>query len=166
MKGFHLALLIVMNLFWAGTYSAFKGLGELLTAGEVTTLRFSLATVLIGLLWPLLLYAFIGAWKNAKPRDRSLWIWITLVSWMWIILTALRGGGDMWDNPRYRAITLIWQALASGELEAHPGNLFASFPPLAQMLYAVPLAIESMRAPALVHLIGFCVAARAAGSLS
>jgi peptidoglycan/LPS O-acetylase OafA/YrhL len=33
---------------------------------------------------------------------------------MWIILTALRGGGDQWDNPRYRAILLLWQALASG----------------------------------------------------
>jgi len=26
----------------------------------------------------------------------------------------LRGGGDQWDNPRYRAIMLLWQALASG----------------------------------------------------
>jgi drug/metabolite transporter (DMT)-like permease len=54
MKRVHLALLIIMNLFWAGTYSAFKRLGETLSAGEVTTLRYTLATVLIGLLWPLL----------------------------------------------------------------------------------------------------------------
>ncbi len=66
------------------------------------------------LFWPLLLYAFIAAWKNEDVRERRLWLWITLISWMWIILTALRGGGDQWDNPRYRAILLLWQALASG----------------------------------------------------
>jgi drug/metabolite transporter (DMT)-like permease len=54
MKRSHLGLLIIMNLFWAGTYSAFKGLTLELTAGEVTTLRYTLATLLIGLLWPLL----------------------------------------------------------------------------------------------------------------
>jgi len=66
------------------------------------------------LLWPFLLYAFITAWKNEDASERRLWLWIPLVSWMWIILTALRGGGDQWDNPRYRAILLLWQALASG----------------------------------------------------
>ncbi len=54
MKRFHLALLIIMNLFWAGTYSAFKGLGGTLSAGEVTTIRYTLATLVIGMLWPLL----------------------------------------------------------------------------------------------------------------
>jgi len=66
------------------------------------------------LFWPILLYAFIAAWKNEDANKRRLWLWITLITWMWIILTALRGGGDQWDNPRYRAILLIWQALASG----------------------------------------------------
>jgi hypothetical protein len=66
------------------------------------------------LFWPLLLYAFIAGWKNENSREQRLWLWITVVSWMWIILTALRGGGDQWDNPRYRAILLVWQALAAG----------------------------------------------------
>lgn len=66
------------------------------------------------LFWPLLLYAFIAAWKNKDSHERRLWLWITIISWFWIILTALRGGGDQWDNPRYRAILLLWQALASG----------------------------------------------------
>jgi hypothetical protein len=66
------------------------------------------------LFWPLLLYAFIAAWKNEDARERRLWMWITATSWMWIVLAALRGGGDQWDNPRYRAILLLWQALASG----------------------------------------------------
>ena len=66
------------------------------------------------LFWPLLLYAFVAAWKNEDARERRLWLWITAISWMWIVLTALRGGGDQWDNPRYRAILLLWQTLASG----------------------------------------------------
>ena len=65
------------------------------------------------LFWPLLLYAFIAAWKNDETRERNLWLWITVISWAWIILTALRGGGDQWDNPRYRAILLLWQSLAA-----------------------------------------------------
>ena len=65
------------------------------------------------LLWPLLLYGLIAAWKNESARERNLWMWITVISWLWIILTALRGGGDQWDNPRYRAILLLWQALAA-----------------------------------------------------
>lgn len=66
------------------------------------------------LFWPLLLYAFIAAWKDENPRLQRLWLWITFFACLWIIFTALRGGGDQWDNPRYRAILLLWQALASG----------------------------------------------------
>jgi hypothetical protein len=66
------------------------------------------------LFWPMLLYAFIAAWKNEDARGQRLWFWMTLIAWSWIILTALRGGGDQWDNPRYRAILLLWQALAAG----------------------------------------------------
>jgi drug/metabolite transporter (DMT)-like permease len=43
-----------MNLFWAGSYSAFKGFSVDLRPGEVTTLRYTLAAVLVGFLWPIL----------------------------------------------------------------------------------------------------------------
>jgi hypothetical protein len=66
------------------------------------------------LFWPLLLYAFVAGWKNQDAHEQRLWLWLTAISWLWIILTALRGGGDQWDNPRYRAILLLWQALAAG----------------------------------------------------
>jgi len=65
------------------------------------------------LFWPVLFYAFIAAWKNNDARLRRLWLWIIVLMWLWILLTALRGGGDQWDNPRYRAILLLWQALAA-----------------------------------------------------
>ena len=85
---------------------------------EPTTLTWRIAGIARALgwylFWPLLLYAFIAALKDNRPRERRLWLWITVISWLWIILTALRGGGDQWDNPRYRTILLPWLALASG----------------------------------------------------
>ncbi len=66
------------------------------------------------LMWPLLLYAFIAALADTRPKERRLWLWIVCLSWLWIVLTALRGGGDQWDNPRYRTILLPWLTLASG----------------------------------------------------
>jgi hypothetical protein len=85
---------------------------------EPTTLTWHITGIVRALgwylLWPLLLYAFISALKDNRMRERRLWLWITVISWLWIILTALRGGGDQWDNPRYRAILLLWQALAAG----------------------------------------------------
>jgi len=61
---------------------------------------------------------------------------------------------------------LPWQALQDGVLRAHPGNLFSTFPPLAQLIYAVPLSIGAVRAPALIHLLGYCAAAVAAQGLA
>jgi len=51
-------------------------------------------------------------------------------------------------------------------IRAHPGNLFSTFPPLAQLIYAVPLAAGAVRAPALLHLLGYCTAAIAAQGLA
>jgi hypothetical protein len=34
--------------------------------------------------------------------------------WLWIIVAALRGGADQWDNPRYRAILIVVEALVAG----------------------------------------------------
>ena len=85
---------------------------------EPTTLTWRFIGIGRALGWysmlPLLVYAFIAAWKNDNPRERFLWTWVTFISWFWIFLTSLRGGGDQWDNPRYRAILLMWQAMVSG----------------------------------------------------
>jgi len=45
-------------------------------------------------------------WGNGQG-----WRWLTLVIWAWVLIAALRGGADQWDNPRYRVILLGWQAL-------------------------------------------------------
>jgi hypothetical protein len=41
-------------------------------------------------------------------------MWLTASVWVWIVIASLRGGADEWDNPRYRAILLVWQALVAG----------------------------------------------------
>jgi hypothetical protein len=66
------------------------------------------------LLAPLLIYGLYAAWKTPRQRERSLWIWLGVVTWSWILISALRAGGDQWDNPRYRVILLVWQALFAG----------------------------------------------------
>ncbi|HRQ23668.1 MAG TPA: hypothetical protein PLF42_09615, partial [Anaerolineales bacterium] len=40
----------------------------------------------------------------------------SLVVWGWVLFTALRGGGDQWDNPRYRMILFMWQAILAGHV--------------------------------------------------
>jgi len=65
-------------------------------------------------LLPLLVYGVLAAFKTGDPGQRRLWLWLELAVWLWILVSALRGGGDQWDNPRYRVILLPWQALVAG----------------------------------------------------
>lgn len=52
------------------------------------------------LLLPFLLYAPAGAVR--KYEGRLLALGLSLVVWSGILIASFRGGGDMWDNPRYR----------------------------------------------------------------
>ena len=71
--------------------------------------------ILRGIGWyallPLLLYAIYPIWKMTDKRARQAWLWLWLVVWVWILISAARGGGDQWDNPRYRTILLIFEAV-------------------------------------------------------
>ena len=49
-----------------------------------------------------------------EERSRSVILWLSVLTWTWILLAALRGGGDQWDNPRYRTILFLWQAILAG----------------------------------------------------
>ena len=60
---------------------------------------------------PLLLYGLFTLPKANSALERRVWTWFGLGSWSWIIFTALRAGGDQWDNPRYRVIFIAIQAL-------------------------------------------------------
>ena len=42
--------------------------------------------------------------KLRPGGERRVWSWLAAFSWVWILVCAIRAGGDQWDNPRYRLI--------------------------------------------------------------
>lgn len=63
---------------------------------------------------PFLVYAVTGVVRlKGEPRRWQL-LWLSLVGWAWIAISAWNAGGDQWDNPRYRTILLAWLALVAG----------------------------------------------------
>lgn len=64
--------------------------------------------------FPFLILSFGAAWSPRFEKKRGALIWLSAVVWAWIFFSALRGGGGQWDNPRYRAILFIWQAILIG----------------------------------------------------
>jgi drug/metabolite transporter (DMT)-like permease len=52
MRTSHLIILIVMNFFWAGSLSMYKELSHYLEPGTIVTLRFSVAGLMLAVLWP------------------------------------------------------------------------------------------------------------------
>ena len=83
-----------------------------------TALIWKIIYILRAVGWYTLLPALIlsfGAGSSAGfVQRRSLLQWLALLTWAWILLAALRGGGDQWDNPRYRTILFLWQAILAG----------------------------------------------------
>jgi hypothetical protein len=65
-------------------------------------------------LLPMLALSFMVEPVSGMEVKRPLWMWVTLLVWTWILLSSLRGGGDDWDNSRYRALLFMWQALMGG----------------------------------------------------
>lgn len=70
--------------------------------------------------WYALLPALIlSFWARSSPstgRKRSILLWLSFVVWGWVLFTALRAGGDQWDNPRYRTILFMWQTILAGHV--------------------------------------------------
>ncbi len=63
---------------------------------------------------PLVFYALVALLRNGGiPRRRQL-SWLALAVWIWALVAAANAGGDLWDNPRYRSIFLVWWALLAG----------------------------------------------------
>lgn len=59
-------------------------------------------------------YATILAFLGKKEKNRNLSIAMCGVVWAGILIASLRGGGDDWDNPRYRLLFLTLQAGLAG----------------------------------------------------
>jgi drug/metabolite transporter (DMT)-like permease len=78
MKAWHLILLLLMNLFWAASFTGYKFIGtESLPSGGIVTLRFGLAGLVLLLAWPWL--------PGSAPRGRDL----TLTCLMGLMLFVL-----------------------------------------------------------------------------
>lgn len=67
------------------------------------------------LLLPMLVFSLIAILKSSAEDQKYAWLWLFVITWFWISISALRAGGDQWDNPRYRVIFLIIQALLAAK---------------------------------------------------
>ena len=65
-------------------------------------------------LLPAMIMSFGAGAGFGLGKKRNIILWLALLTWTWILLAALRGGGDMWDNPRYRTILFVWQVILGG----------------------------------------------------
>jgi len=65
-------------------------------------------------LLPAMILSFGAGAASSLSAKRNLIQWLALLSWTWVLLAALRAGGDQWDNPRYRTILFLWQAILGG----------------------------------------------------
>ncbi len=76
--------------------------------------------ILRGLGWyamlPFLIYCPISFWKMKNKRERWAWLWIWIAMVLWTFISSARAGGDQWDNPRYRAILLLFQAALAAQV--------------------------------------------------
>ena len=88
------------------------------TIAKPTTLIWKLIGIPRALAWyamlPMLLLSFVAAAGQGSRKMRNLTLWLSLLVWILILLAALRGGADLWDNPRYRTIFFLWQSILAG----------------------------------------------------
>ena len=80
------------------------------------------------LLLPVIAYAPFATGVFTSGIRRRQWLWLSAMVWGWILVAALRGGGDQWDNPRYRIIVMCWisilAALVISRIQAGPTRWF------------------------------------------
>jgi hypothetical protein len=83
-----------------------------------TKLIWTIIGFLRGLGWyvmlPLLILSFVAAAGQTSRTTRTLILWLALLMILWVLLAAIRGGADLYDNPRYRTILFLWQAILAG----------------------------------------------------
>ena len=129
------------------------------------------AVLLLGLshLWSrvtlpavLAVFALAGVWRRGGWR----WGWLAPGALAALaVLPAALPPPYFYDALVYH-LGLPWQAILEGGLRPHPEDVFSAFPPLAQLLAAVPLSVGLVGVPALMHLCSFVVAGGAAAALA
>lgn len=88
------ALIEPSKLFWK-TLNSFRALGWYL-------------------LLPNLIYGIIYIFREKTKIKKLEFLFIWSLSIFWIVLSSIRAGGDMWDNPRYRMSFLVFIAYIVG----------------------------------------------------
>lgn len=58
-----------------------------------------------------LIYNLVITFTKKTYPKQAVRIWLTLAVFAWILISAANAGGDLWDNPRYRTMFLVYQAL-------------------------------------------------------
>ncbi|MEN6529606.1 MAG: hypothetical protein ABFC97_07110 [Anaerolineaceae bacterium] len=114
-------LLERMGEKWQMPFITFYGITQPFLPGALTdpSLPFWRITSIVRALgwWfmlPFLPYGFFALWKARSKSDRWALLLIVVALIGWILISALRAGGDMWDNPRYRALLIPWFGLLFG----------------------------------------------------
>lgn len=67
------------------------------------------------LLLPFTAYAPFSAGILPNVQQKKQTAWLAILVWVWILIAAARGGGDQWDNPRYRVILLAFMAIGASQ---------------------------------------------------
>lgn len=82
---------------------------------EPTTLTWHAIAIFRAVGWylvlPMLAYAPLALRRLEPGSERRFWAWMVVFCWSWIIVCAIRAGGDQWDNPRYRLIFFGFESL-------------------------------------------------------
>ncbi|HZM71107.1 MAG TPA: hypothetical protein VFB95_12180 [Candidatus Cryosericum sp.] len=115
--------------------------------------------VLLGLV---ALLAAAGRWRRTGWRPKSLYP--PLIACLVLAPVAL-ARPFFYDALVYH-LALPWQSLLEGRIAAHSEDLFSVFPPLAQLVFAAPVAAGIDRAAALVHLGAFVMGGSAVAILA
>ena len=65
-------------------------------------------------LMPFLIYSLYVVWQHKGGVEKRMLVWLAGAAFLWILVSSARGGGDQWDNPRYRTILLVVLSLLTG----------------------------------------------------
>ena len=60
---------------------------------------------------PFFLYGLTSTWLAPKKKSTVLFHTLALIFAVWVLISSMRAGGDLWDNPRYRYMLLPFMSL-------------------------------------------------------
>jgi hypothetical protein len=92
---------------------------------------------------PFLMYFPFALNHVPEKTNKKQWGWLFFVTILWCSISALRGGGDQWDNPRYRVILL-------------PVILFLVTLAITNARAAHPSVLKKILAVEVINLMVFC----------